>query len=248
MPSRDAILLPLKRTAYRAIHGSAATSTGVARWFAAFRTRNSQPAVFIWIPKSAGTSVWRLLAQNGGIQYFTYEQVRDVFPNQGIATFGHMNYASLLDDGLITDAYDGSAEKYVVVRNPFDRAVSLYLHLQRIGVVPEAMRFEMFTELVRQENFEKVGRSNRSGLIQCNCQISWLEHDPGLSSTVVGRFEDLDAFVNVLRSRLGISGSLSISNESPGRRHYRSYYSSRLARQNIQEYYLPDFEAFEYDF
>jgi hypothetical protein len=245
---RQTVLLPVKRVAHRVIHSRIGLETGAAHRLAAFRTRRSPPAVFIWVPKSAGTSLWRLLASNGGIQYFDDEQARLAFPNAGIATFGHMSYAALRSDGVISDEFDDAAFRFTVVRNPFDRMVSLYLHLQRVGRIPAAMRFEMFTELIREGNVEPVNRANGSGLSQCNPQVAWFSHDPDLSSTHVGRFEELDAFVDVLRDRLGIAGSLPKVNVSRDRTDYRPYFSSHISRQNVEEHYAADFEAFDYDF
>lgn len=225
--------------------------SGVSRVRARRRVGSSPDAVFLWVPKAAGSSVWSVLAAQGGAQYWSYPRARWVFPNAGLVTFGHIRYLDLVDDGVVTEGFDGRAVKFCVVRNPYSRAVSLFNYLRRFGpvpVVPPSMGFDEFAELLGEGRFEPVGRYNTLGLSQCNPQCRWIEADDGrVVADVVGRFEDLDGFMKVLRSEIGLVGELPHLNRSTFDDH-RGYYRSASTRSNIERCYREDLDRFSYDF
>jgi Sulfotransferase family len=120
--------------------------------------------VFLWVPKTAGTSLWGLLKVHGGGRYLSVRRARWEFPNRGLATFGHMYYPSLIAQGVVSGPCDARAFKFTIVRNPFDRVVSLYHHLQQRGLLPAEMRFEELTERLREECLRTRGRLQRPRL------------------------------------------------------------------------------------
>lgn len=58
--------------------------------------RNRPDMLFIWIPKTAGSSVFALLESTLGMQKLKTFQDAARFRNRGPITFGHMHYLSLL--------------------------------------------------------------------------------------------------------------------------------------------------------
>lgn len=107
--------------------------------------------LFIWIPKTAGTSVFTFLKELGMRKYKSLDQARYRFPGSGVATFVHQSIPSLVEAGAIPEAYVQSAFKFSFVRNPYDRAVSLYHYFRRYDRLPPAMEFERFLETLEQE-------------------------------------------------------------------------------------------------
>ncbi len=92
-----------------------------------FVSRNQPDVVFIWIPKSAGTSIYNAIHAR---KFKTIEKVKYRFCGKGIVTFGHMSYAELLRQGYISEKFDARSFKFAIVRDPYDRAVSLYEYLK----------------------------------------------------------------------------------------------------------------------
>ncbi len=206
--------------------------------------------MFLWVPKTAGTSIWAVLAAHGGGRYLDPRQVRWEFPNHGLATFGHMSYPDLVAEGLISRSFDAGAYKFAVVRNPFDRVVSLFHYLRSTQpVLPSNIRFEEFTECLRERHYEPIGLYNWQGLSQCNPQASWLIDDRGrMIADTVGRFEDLPAFLDLLAERIGVRGALPHRNRSDDRKDYRKYYRSKVARRDIEAYAEHTLNLFSYSF
>jgi len=233
----------------RALSREVADRTGLSRRAAARRTAGVPDAVFLWVPKTAGTSLWRLLEQRGGGLYKTTDAVASTFPGHGLASFGHMHYPELVKSGAVPADFAARAYKFAVVRNPFERAVSLFHYLRNERKLPQRMPFELFAELLATGGFEPVGAYNTLGLSQCNPQVAWLlDADGSLLPDAVGRFEDLDAFVRVLNERLGVDGTLTHENRSLGRESYQGCYSSPVARRCVERAYAADLERFDYVF
>jgi hypothetical protein len=107
--------------------------------------------LFIWIPKTAGTSVYTLLKELGMRKYKSLDQARCRFPGSGMATFVHQSIPSLVEAGAIQEAFVRSAFKFSFVRNPYDRAVSLYYYFRRYNRLPPEMKFDRFLEILEQE-------------------------------------------------------------------------------------------------
>ena len=247
---RDAVVRNSKAVtdALGAVASEAIMLTGASRLRARRRAAPSPDAVFLWIPKTAGASLSSLIDAQAGLGYLDYHRAKWIFPNTGTVHFGHMRYLDLLADGVVSQDFDRRAYKFCVVRNPYDRAVSLFHYLMKQGHLIDGMRFDWFAELLAQGHFDPIGRYNVRGLSQCNPQISWLCDDEGqLIPDLIGRFEDLDPFLRTLGTRLGITGSMPQLNRST-RRDYRTYYRSTLTRSNIELCYREDLETFGYEF
>lgn len=223
---------------------------GLARWRAKRRTADQSDAVFIWIPKTAGTSLWHMLEASGAGLYLNYHDVKWVFPNQGIASFGHIRYVDLVTDGVISSRFTASSYKFAIVRNPFDRAVSLFEYLRKHRRIPPQMPFEMFAELLALGRHDPPGLYHVRDLSQCNPQVAWLTDDSGdIIADDIGRMEDIDSFVTQLQTRLEISSKvLPILNQGQRIRDYRPYYHSRSARDSIENYFASDLNTFNYEF
>jgi hypothetical protein len=127
---------------------------------------------FIWIPKTAGTSVYKTL---GAVRRKALPRIKYRFANNGFYTFGHMDYAQLVAQGHVSKEYDKSAYKFAFVRNPYDRAVSLFFYLKKVGTISPDETFLSFCLKLDEKEFEPIGLYNVSGLSQCNPQVRWLE-------------------------------------------------------------------------
>lgn len=203
-------------------------------------------AVFIWIPKTAGTSLYSMLSESGFVKLKMEREVKLLFHNRGRVTFGHMSIQRLLDADLISQEFVNSAFKFCVVRNPYARAVSLYNYLTKVGVFPNWKRvptFLEFVEIIGSGFVDKVGCYNAKGLSQCNPQADWID---GIPVDMVLKVETLSSSVPRLRKIFGCASlNLEHSNRSEG------IDVNDLSLQEIQAVeavYRRDFEQFSYPF
>lgn len=204
-------------------------------------------AIFVWIPKTAGSSVWNALRDDAGMLRFDSAEELQGFRGRGPATFAHMSLSALLDAGRIERSYAESAFKFAFVRNPFDRLVSLFAHLRDHGRISEGLSFEAFVERVAA-GVEPIGLVNFVGLSQANPQVAWLR---GQSDTIaidfVGRYEELCRDFDALCTKLGVESQLRHMNRSHRDPGYRSYYT-RASRSLVERIYQEDLETFGYSF
>jgi hypothetical protein len=107
--------------------------------------------LFIWIPKTAGSSIFSLLGKMGMGKYKSLDQARYLFPDSGMATLVHQSVASLVEMGAVQEAFVRSAFKFSFVRNPYDRAVSLYYYFRRFGRISPDVSFGRFLEILAEE-------------------------------------------------------------------------------------------------
>lgn len=196
-------------------------------------------AVFIWIPKTAGTSLVDLLDASK-LKSMRYVKCR--FMNRGVVTFGHIDYLALLRKGYINYSFHRRAFKFCVVRNPFDRAVSLYHFLQREGRIPQEYKFLDFARLLAERGCEPIGLYHVKGLSQCNPQVRWME---GVSLDFVGRFESLVKDTEKILRRLSINGRQLPHLNATRHDDYRAYYC-RESEEIIRQFYAEDFKHLGY--
>jgi hypothetical protein len=208
----------------------------------------SPDALFLWVPKCAGMSVYRALVPFGCIEE-RWDTPLEPFANRGIATFGHVDVLQLIDRGVVTQAYFDRAFKFAFVRNPFDRLVSLYFYLRRIASpdVPASLTFEAFCEKVERREHPPVGLYNYRGLNQCNPMVDWLTDRDGVEiADFVGRHETVVEDFRTICRRIGVDAVLPHENATP-HAPYRDYYSPRT-RAIVERVYRHDLDRFGYDF
>ena len=203
--------------------------------------------MLIWIPKTAGTSVWKTLDTWHCPALLEPFEVRTLFPQRGLITYGHQSYRELLQTGWVSEEFDRRAFKFCFVRNPFDRAVSLFSYLSKYGLLPERLSFYTFAHLVRDGAFDPIGLYNFRGLSQCNPQVRWITHPDGSRFVdFVGRHENIDADFKRVCAELGVSGELRQDNRI-ARAPYSEYYNVD-SRRAIEQAYAEDLDAFSYRF
>ncbi|HEX2474861.1 MAG TPA: sulfotransferase family 2 domain-containing protein [Lacipirellulaceae bacterium] len=205
-------------------------------------------ALLVWIPKTAGTSLNSLLTDAGGQMFLSTAEARRYFRNRGIVTFGHISVPHLREAGIIHDEFYRSALKFAFVRNPFDRAVSLFEYSRLIAKIPASMGFPTFCQMLKDHAYEDIGDYNHLGLSQLNPQTRWLSGSKGeLCVDFVGRFESFEDDVRVVLRRLNLptkNGAIPHVNRSQ-RMATETYYCDAEV-EAVQHAYRCDFEAFGY--
>jgi hypothetical protein len=208
------------------------------------RSRRHPNALFIWIPKTGGTSTFAMLRQCGFVKLKSVRDVERYFAARGRVTFGHMSVPALMDRGLVDQDFVASAFKFAVVRHPYSRAVSCFNHLNKrryfAGWV-RAPSFGEFLTMIHSGFLERIGAHNNVGMAFCNPQADWLR---GLDLDLVLKLESLHSEIAALSEALGCDAlTLGHANRSVGMTVDDLNSSDRLL---IQEIYREDFERFGY--
>jgi hypothetical protein len=132
--------------------------------------------------------------------------------------------------------------KFGFVRNPWDRAVSLYLRKEGLQ-----MRDQLtFAEFV---GWMKYSSSTCVHPVPHANQLDWLVDPHGnVLVDFIGRFENLQNDWATIASKLGVSQALPHQRKNPGReKPYTEYYSEET-RQIIAERFKVDIAYFGYEF
>ena len=215
--------------------------TGLAMLVERCRKPRHRNSVFIWIPKSAGTSVYEMLGAPPLLK--TEHLIRSRFANKDLVTFGHVDYGQLLRENYVSSEFDRTAYKFAFCRNPYARMVSLYFYSQRVGRLSTEISFLEFCRQLADQSCEPIGLYNSEGLSQCNPQCCWLE---GFDVDFVGRVESLQRDLAVVMGELGLDAKSEVPQlNSTSHRKHQDYYC-RESRELVERLYADDFAAFGY--
>lgn len=208
--------------------------------------RSEVDALFLWVPKTAGTSMWATIERGGGTKLKTVWAAKHCFSQRGIVTFGHMSYQSLLAEGIVSPYFHNSAFKFTFVRNPYDRAVSLFEYLKEVQRLPKAETFSDFCTRLQNNDVPDIGLYNSVGISQCNPQVKWLcDREGNIVADYVGKFENFEQDFQCVRKKLQITRPLEKLNTSQ-RRLTEEYFVSERLKEIIDQYYHDDFHYFGY--
>jgi hypothetical protein len=238
--------------------------------------RRGEPrdGLFVWVPKTAGSSVYRALGAHGRVREL-WDGSHTSFDNSGLVTFGHMDVRELVRSGVVDEAWLAGAFTFSFVRNPWDRAVSLFHYLQH-----GERTFEGFVQLLDRElaaqcslparvahrstlvgralararlvdrtaRIPPIGAFNVRRLSQANRQVDWITDPRGeIFVDFVGRYENLATDVAVVCDALGIPPQPVPHLNATARRDYREYYSAATQRI-VGRLYAADVDTFGYHF
>lgn len=219
---------------------------------------NSSPILFLWIPKTAGSSIWsRICREFSDAGEFRLDP-HSYTPCQA-CTFGHVFVRDLLREGILCEQFSKSSFKFAFVRNPWDRLVSLYFHslkLLKDGWIIEPLEllkpslnsFEDFLHAICRSPVQGRPLENEWTKFQAYNQIDWLIDDSGkMVPDFVGRFERIDDDFRDLCESIGMPCTpLDVENKT-SRGPYEGYYNNR-GIDMVSDVFSRDIKAFGYRF
>jgi hypothetical protein len=174
-------------------------------------TFNSDNITFIHIPKTAGSSISRYLELQNEINYNSNDHV------------------------FLSEIENSAPITFTVVRNPWDRVVSMYAFMKSRSPELIAKDFNDFL-------LNKIKIWDFGGKILSTPQIRWIE--PGVTHLL--RFENLEKDFKIIQDIFQCYVPLTMTNKTK-HEHYRTYYNDET-QQVIAEMFKEDIEAFGYEF
>lgn len=188
------------------------------------RPGTGTPFVFLHINKTAGTSVGRAI----GLTVKQHLTAREI-----IARIGREKWRS--------------SWTFTFVRNPWDRAVSLYEYRRgknRTGIASMDLSFADWAGRVFNDDPDpELHNNSKSFQSQCD----WLRDDEGvIDIDFTGRFENIAADFEQIAAKIAPGARLPHLNASK-RRDYRAYYDAG-SRERVEHWFAEDIERFEYGF
>lgn len=201
-------------------------------------------AIFLWIPKNGGTSMYNALKPLG-MQYLTNEAaLRFYFPNKGMVSFGPLSYSYLLDSNQVTHSFHHSAYKFAITRNPFDRAVSSYFYFKKNKWINPKMDFNEFTMHIEKIDFDKVVSTYNTYEGYLFPQFCYISHNNHICVDFLARLETIHQDVEVIKKKLDLDFAFPHMN-STVHESFENFYCSESKRR-IQNVYEKDFKSFDY--
>lgn len=192
---------------------------------------------FVDIPRTSSTTLKLAFYQKYGKLFGKPSASQGL----GAGLIPHHLPAGLVRGQVGAELWD-SLYTFAVVRNPFERALSLFLFLQKNGKLQGWTFGRYVDQLVQPGGFDYHGHYlSNSGYI-CDTNGAVLV-------TEVFRFEQRDEAMNVIAAKTGCPEVVNSNRKTyeSGSRHYSHYYDP-ASRRKIEDYYRDDFERFGYRF
>lgn len=187
--------------------------------------------LFIWIPKTGGTSIYNSLSTKINMQIYIDNYY--TFNNTGNVTFGHADVGCLLSNQIITKEYWQNSNKFTVVRNPYSRFVSLYNDFKKSKRINGNTTLKEFANVISHFT-RKPGLFNVMDYSQAASQVSWL-----LPGVEVYRLENI--------TKLNRDFNLKISHENRTTfDDWLNYYCQETLKM-VTDIYYDDFALLNYD-
>ncbi len=196
-------------------------------------------ALFIHIPKCAGTSIQKALL---GWNFMEFDDEHKLWAQHATASEIKKYYLSEQEwEKLFTFAF---------VRNPFDRAVSSYNYLCNLKNIEKnkksfsdfVFRGGAFKDLLSKDACQK--QENRYHHVVP--MVDYLFEGEQLLVDYVARFEDLALEWGILCKKMASKRKLPFLNKHP-HPHYSSFYDE-VTRKQVAKDYARDLEVFAYKF
>ena len=206
--------------------------------------------IFIHVSKCAGSSIETAfgidisnISEENNKRLFGWNKEHKIF-------LQHATPQELLDFGLINKETWNSYYKFIVIRNPWDRALSDYLWLSREKNIEDS--FENFVK--RKGGFRKYLENREMHIYRgdhLTPQANYFYLDQKrLQYDKVIRFENLNKSLSEVAKDLGLTSSFFSKKVNVGNKsfpHYSKFYSPKRKRL-IEEEYQKDIELLDYSF
>jgi sulfotransferase famil protein len=199
-------------------------------------------AVFIWIPKTAGTSLAHALRDEGVFARDGRKGLWGRIPEEErkgrkAANWQHIS-AQHVRDEIGPDAW-GKSFKFTIIRNTYDRLVSFYEYSKASRTDPGSVQHGLPPVGTFQEWVEAQKPLS---------QLHYITDESGAFMVdFIGRHEHLDSDVATICGKLGMQPVRLENLRTSQRRDYQSYFSPEI-RRIVENLYGEEIERLKYEF
>ena len=205
--------------------------------------------IFIHIPKCAGSSIRDFYFDTPNLNWRkpNYELLYGWCPKRQI----HLQHATskeLLELDLVTETVWNEYFKFTFIRNPYDRAYSDYLWIQK----DQKLKGSFKDYISRSGAFEKTLRDNSvkeyRGDHLLN-QVDFFDLSGCFKMDFIGRFEYLNEDIIALNKKLNISKEFhNHAKKNTSRKPHYSYFYTYSKKRLVETYFKKDINRLNYHF
>ena len=158
-------------------------------------TKKQAPRIiFNWIPKNAGTSIYKTFRPSGMIKCKYNWQIKYALPSR-LITFGHFDLRTVYKNNDRYSEMIKNSDIVSILRDPVTRFASIYSHYERHGTFEKYVKkpsMEQVLNLIEDGFIPKIGYYHHHDLSMFNPQSEWI--DLSLNNTFL-QFESLNSSI-----------------------------------------------------
>jgi hypothetical protein len=160
--------------------------------------------IFMHIPKTAGTFVANKLHEDAGFSWLDPTKP----PTTNRIMIPHYSLDWLIESKILSQDFVSNARVFSIVRHPYERALSAYKYLIRMGAVPKKWPIKKFMQYLCQEN-PRIGGGRVARLSHAAPQTRWLLQHRWPHATSTFKLDELSGLGQWINSELGTQLDLS---------------------------------------
>lgn len=211
--------------------------------------------LFIHIPKTGGTFIqdkYNFYQNWKKEKRFNNKYKLKIFENNENFTFGHADINIILKNNIISEDYYSKSFKFCIVRNPYDRFLSIYTYLLRGTLKNKNISFDNFIDLIYKlkDKIPKLSENNTENHPDyyflntiLNLQKSWIPKEINKIYKFENGFkyilDDIELNVDIKRTNNNI---LPINKSN---KKNKKYYNENNYKK-VYDIYEKDFLEFNY--
>lgn len=201
---------------------------------------------FVDVPRTSSTSIKMELADMYGVAYGKRNVLE---PGYGTKSYFRGHLTAQEAKALLTEDLWSELFKFTMVRNPWDRMVSLYcFRLKREHFSP-TLTFKDYILQLKSPRYRAAGAMHSGPAFYYGAAEYVLDKQDNLMVDYIGKYETRETSIRAISQRINYPqlGELCLQKAKPSERHYSSYYDSET-RKLIADVYAKDIELFDYEF
>lgn len=203
---------------------------------------------FIDIPRTSSSSIRAELGKRYGIVYGKLKLIEKKHRSKQI--FKDHTPAKQMKEILGPKLWK-RIYTFTLVRNPWDRMVSLYHYRRKVGRIPDDITFRDYIFCLKDS---KSKWGSEDGLFSYHgsyygCSDYVLDENNEIIVDFIGKYENRRDDIAKIAAYIGCKsiGKLAIQKSAPSNKHYSDFYDEET-RKIINTLYEKDISLFDYEF